>query len=228
MPRRGRAFRPPSTTSRVQPRRPPVQPQRAPVQPQRAPVQPQRAPQFKPQMNPKGKNMSSRESRRAATKVAPSQNAQKRAANKKAAINQAAKGKTGPEAAAAKQKAALEFEKQNPKTTPGAMGAPAGAMGAPAGAMGASGAMGATPSAMDTSGAMGATPSAMDTSGSMGATPSAMGATPGTSGNTCSVNSANIHTIAKAIREIANKGGGKRSFTLRKRKTRRRKTRGRR
>jgi hypothetical protein len=151
-------------------------------------------------------NTSTRANRRAAAKPLPSQNAVKRAANKRAAINRAAAGKTGAEAAAAKQKAALDFEAKNPKTTsPGSKsGSATPAYGSPAGYAPSAPGYGSPAGPMGTS---------SYPSGAMSTSP---GIEP------------LLGRIAIALEQIVQRGG-KRLFTLRKRKTRGRgKTRGRR
>ena len=182
-------------------------------------------PQFKPQMI-KGKNMSSRQYRKLAAKAGqqkpqqqkPPQQEMTREERIKRAGEGAAKQR-GPgntrtpdqrkkNAENAMLKAKSRANNTNPNLS-GAMGAPAGAMGASAAAMG-------TPAgAMDSSGAMGgpagvATGSAAPMGGPAGIEPL-------------------LGRIARALEKIVRQRGGKRLFTLRKRKTRGRgKTRGRR
>jgi len=182
--------------------------------PPRAPSPPPRAqpPMAQPQQQFQKGNTSTRANRRAVAKPLPSQNAVKRAANKRAAINRAAEGITKPNlAAAAKQKAALDFEAKNPKTTSPASAAPAYASSAP----------GYVPSAP--AGYAPSAPGYGSPAGPMGTSsyPSGpMSTAPGIEPL--------LGRIARALEQIVQRGG-KRLFTLRKRKTRGRgKTRGRR
>jgi len=174
--------------------------------PPRAPSPPPRAqpPMAQPQQQFQKGNTSTRANRRAVAKPLPSQNAVKRAANKRAAINRAAAGiKDEKAAAAAKQKAALDFEAKNPKTTSPASAAPGYGTSAPGYGTSAPG-YGSPAGAMGTS------------SYPSGAMSTSSGIEP------------LLGRIAIALEQIVQRGG-KRLFTLRKRKTRGRgKTRGRR
>ena len=187
-------------------------PSRSFTAPPRAPSPPPRAqpPMAQPQQQFQKGNTSTRANRRAAAKPLPSQNAVKRAANKRAAINRAAAGiKDEKAAAAAKQKAALDFEAKNPKTTSPASAAPAYASSAP----GYGSPAGYAPSAPGYGSPAGAMGTSSYPSGAMSTSP---GIEP------------LLGRIAIALEQIVQRGG-KRLFTLRKRKTRGRgKTRGRR